>query len=430
MNMSAGYRWLYLFCLVFAGELIFSLPFHITRFFRPTFLEVFGFSNAELGDVFAVYGVLALLAYFPGGAIADHFSARKLMSLSLVATAVGGVVMAQVPGFWAMAMLFGYWGLTTILLFWAALIKVTREWGGALKQGSAFGILDGGRGFIAAMTASVAVWLLAILLPADLETLAPAEREYALQSVIYFYSFMTLLAALLVWLIIPDHKTNAEERVPVWLGMTTVIKKPVVWLQAIIIICAYSAYKALDNYGLYAQVAFNMNELEAAEFVKNGAYLRPVAAIITGFIVDRFVASRVIAIFFAILAVSYALLGFASVPGFAIVYLYTNIIITFVTVFGIRGVYFALIEETKIKGNITGTAVGLISVIGFTPEIYFASIAGRLIDAAPGIAGHQHVFLMLAGFAVVGILATVFLAKIKKNKIGDPALRIKGVGDK
>ena len=87
--MTAGNRWLYLFCLVFEGELIFSLPFHITRFFRPTFLEVFGFSNAELGDVFAVYGVLALLAYFPGGAIADHFSARKLMSLSLVATAVG-----------------------------------------------------------------------------------------------------------------------------------------------------------------------------------------------------------------------------------------------------------------------------------------------------------------------------------------------------
>ena len=73
----------------------------------------------------------------------------------------------------------------------------------------------------------------------------------------------------------------------------------------------------------------------------------------------------------------------------------------------------APIEETKINRKVTGTAVGLISVIGFTPEIYFASIAGRLLDAAPGIAGHQHVFLMLAGFAVTGILATVLLAKIK-----------------
>ena len=412
--MKPGNRWLILFCLVFAGEIIFSLPFHITRFFRYTFLEVFGFSNADLGDIFAVYGILAMLAYFPGGAIADHFSARKLMALSLLATAVGGLLMAQVPGFWAMAMLFGYWGLTSILLFWAALIKATREWGGEAKQGTAFGILDGGRGLIAAIAASIAVWLLALFFPTDLETLTPAEREYALQSVIYFYSFMTCFAAILVWFIIPHSDANAVVRVPVWQGIADVIRKPVVWLQAIIIICAYSAYKALDNYGLYAQVAFDLNELEAAEFVTNGAYLRPIAAIIAGFIVDRFVASRVIAVFFVVLAASYAVLGFAPVSGFAVHYLYANIIVTFVTVFGIRGVYFALIEETKINRNVTGTAVGLISVIGFTPEVYFAAVAGRLLDAAPGIAGHQHVFLMLAGFSVIGILATLLLARIKQ----------------
>ena len=412
--MKPGNRWLILFCLVFAGEIIFSLPFHITRFFRYTFLEVFGFSNAELGDIFAVYGVLAMLAYFPGGAIADHFSARKLMSLSLLATAIGGLLMAQIPGFWAMAILFGYWGLTSILLFWAALIKATREWGGETKQGTAFGILDGGRGLIAAVTATIAVWLLAMLLPTDLEALAPAEREYALQSVIYFYSLMTLSAAILVWFIIPHSDTTAVARVPVWQGLAEVIRKPVVWLQAIIIICAYSAYKALDNYGLYAQIAFDLNELEAAEFVTNGAYLRPIAAIIAGLIVDRFVASRVIAVLFIVLAASYAVLGFAPISGFVVHYLYANIIVTFVTVFGIRGVYFALIEETKINRKVTGTAVGLISVIGFTPEVYFASIAGRLLDAAPGIAGHQHVFLMLAGFSVIGIMATMLLARIKK----------------
>ena len=48
--------------LVLAGELIFGLPFHTARFFRPTFLEVFGFSNTQLGDVFAVYGITAMLA--------------------------------------------------------------------------------------------------------------------------------------------------------------------------------------------------------------------------------------------------------------------------------------------------------------------------------------------------------------------------------
>ena len=49
-----------------------------------------------------------------------------------------------------MSVLYAYWGVTTILLFWAAMIRATREWGGASQQGRAFGILDGGRGAVAA----------------------------------------------------------------------------------------------------------------------------------------------------------------------------------------------------------------------------------------------------------------------------------------
>jgi len=415
MNLKQSNRWLVLFCLVFAGEMIFSLPFHVTRFFRPTFLEVFQFTNGELGDVFAIYGIAAMLAYFPGGAIADHFSARKLMALSLTATAVGGVFMAQIPGFWGMGLIYAYFGVTSILLFWAALIKATREWGGPMKQGSAFGILDGGRGLVAAAMASIAVWILSLLMPDNVDTLSALERTTALQAVIYFYAFVTLLAAVLIWFFLPNTHHDRVIRVPVWQGISQVIRKPVIWMQAIIIICAYSAYKSLDNYALYAQSAFGMNELEASAFATLGAYLRPVAAVATGFVVDRYVASRVIAVFFAVLILSYSLLSFLSMATFGAILLYANIVVSFVAVYGIRGVYFALIEETHIDKKLTGTAVGLISVIGFMPEIFFASVAGRLLDASPGIAGHQNIFLMLAGFSVVGIVATVLLVFFKRK---------------
>ena len=52
--------------LVVVGELVFALPFNLPRFFRPTVLEVFELTNTQLGDMFAVYGVAAMLAYFPG----------------------------------------------------------------------------------------------------------------------------------------------------------------------------------------------------------------------------------------------------------------------------------------------------------------------------------------------------------------------------
>ena len=60
--------------------MIFSLPFHVIRMFRPTLLKVFHLTNTEIGDSMAFYGVMAMLAYFPGGILADRFSSRKLIS--------------------------------------------------------------------------------------------------------------------------------------------------------------------------------------------------------------------------------------------------------------------------------------------------------------------------------------------------------------
>ena len=66
-------------------------------------LDAFGLTNTELGDLFAVYGFTAILAYFPGGALADRFSARFLLSASLFATAAGGLYMATIPDVQQMA---------------------------------------------------------------------------------------------------------------------------------------------------------------------------------------------------------------------------------------------------------------------------------------------------------------------------------------
>ena len=44
-------RLVHMLVLILAGEMIFALPFHTARFFRPTLLDAFGFSNTQLGDV-------------------------------------------------------------------------------------------------------------------------------------------------------------------------------------------------------------------------------------------------------------------------------------------------------------------------------------------------------------------------------------------
>lgn len=398
--------------LVVAGELIFSLPFHIPRFFRPTMLEVFGLTNTQLGDIFAVYGVVAMLSYFPGGVLADRFATRKLMAFSLLATAIGGLYFMTIPNVQALYFLFGYWGVTSILLFWSAMIKQTRFLAGEKNQGIAFGILDGGRGLIASIAASVAVMILALFLLPDAESYQ--DKKSGLQAVVLFYSLITMLAALLVWFFIPQKSNtvlsdnNQRYNIKV---MIKVFKSQSVWLQGGIIICAYCGYKALDNYGIYATQVMQMSQLESSQLTSMASYTRPIVAIFAGLIADRWNASKSVNLFFIFSAIGFLAMSLIDYDKSLQILITVNIILTFVAVYALRAVYFALIEQAQIKQAVTGTAVGVISLVGFTPDIFFASVTGRILDANPGFIGFHYYFLLLALISVLGIILVRLLGK-------------------
>ena len=403
---SRAHRYGTLLALILAGELIFSLPFHIPRFFRPTLLDVFQLSNTQLGDTFAVYGLVALLAYFPGGAIADRFQPRSLITLSLVATALGGFYMYTLPNLTGLYLLFAYWGLTSILLFWAALIKATRDWGGQQAQGLAFGVLDGGRGLFASVFATVALFILGGRLAAS------ASTQAGLQSVILFYTLATLGSAAVIWFILPaaspySSPIKSAQR-PRW---RQVLREPSAWLQAGVVICAYCGYKALDNYGVYAVQVLGMSHLEAAELNTYASYCRPIAAVVAGLWADRWRPSRLIMLLFVCAGGAFFMLSSNILATATTTVVVANMLVTFVAVYALRGIYFSLIEEARLDKHITGNAVGLISVLGFTPDIFFASVTGRILDANPGAVGFQHYFLLMALISTAGMAITLVLAR-------------------
>ena len=401
--------------LVLAGEIIFGLPFHLARFFRPTYLDVFNISNTNLGDVYAVYGLTAMISYFFGGMLADKYSPRILMSLSLVLTSIGGFFISTIPELSSIFIIYGYWGITTIFLFWSAMIKATKEWGGEYSQGKAFGILDGGRGLFATIVSLIAIYLFTAFLTQEVTLADPSEKREAFQSVIILYSSLTLLIGIIVWLFLPDNNADVKRKESIFKNLNKVIKNPLVWLNAGIIVCAYSAYKGLDNTTLYAHEVLGMNEVDAAKVFSYGSLIRPIAAIAAGIIADRWISSRVILVMFSCLTLIFALLAMSDTMLLYPAVVLLNIYITFFLVFAIRGIYFAVVQETKVNSNVTGTAAGVISFIGFTPDIFFGSISGRILDANPGAVGHQNYFLFLTVIAFFGIVIPFIFRKISKR---------------
>jgi sugar phosphate permease len=411
-------RYLYIAVLVVAGEMVFGLPFHTARFFRPTVLEVFGLSNTQLGYVFAIYGAVAMASYFPGGALADRFSGRALLCASLFATGLGGLYMATLPGFVGVSVVYGFWGFTTIFLLWGALIRTTREWGGQSSQGMAFGTLEAGRGVVAAVFATLAVTALATVMPDDAAQASEAERQAGLRTIYLIYSAAAFGAGALAWFALPAASGSATTRHNPFPNMLVVIRRPIVWAQAAVIVCAYSCFKATDFYSQYAVIALGMDEVEGARLASYGAYLRPVAAIVAGVVADRVNATRAIGVIFLLLALVYIVLS-ASLPDTtSVVIIYANLVISLFAVFSLRGIYFALLQETRTPRSITGAAVGMISFVGFTPEIFLAWIAGVILDAAPGVPGFLNLFRFLAITAGCGILVVWWLLTLKRRQRG------------
>jgi MFS family permease len=403
--------------LIVAGEAVFFLPFVLPRVFRPTLLEVFQLTNLQLGLAFSVYGVVAMVAYFLGGPLADRFSARKMMVVALVATSIGGLAMTSIPSLGQLKFLYGFWGLTTILLFWAPLIRATRAWGGGRLPGRAFGILDGGRGLVAAAIGSGAVALFAFFMPDEVQNATPDQRANALRQVIVLFSGVTFAAAIFVWFALPG-QTEASDDSNNKLqpgGVGRVLRMPTVWLQAIVVICAYIGYKGLDDVSLYAHDVLGFDEVQAAGVGTLSMWVRPFAAIAAGLLADRFGVARLTMaslLIFGIGSAAIAAGGFR--PGMT-VFFFATMIATSAAVFALRGLYYAMMEEGRVPFGDTGSAVGIVSVVGYTPDIFMGPLMGVLLDRWPGEPGHQYVFAVLTLSAIVGLVASILFWRIVRR---------------
>ena len=399
------------------GEGVFLLPFVVPRVFRPTFLKVFDITNLELGTAFSLYGIIAMVSYFAGGPIADRYSPKKIIIVSLLLTALSGVVTGFIPSLATLTILYGFWGFSTILLFWAAFVKATRQFGGEQSQGQSYGLVDGGRGLIAAVIASSSVLLLKYFLPVEPALASLSQLSEALSNIIFIFCGLVALCAVLVWRVFPDGQIDLKSTSPKLSlnGVLQVIKKPSIWSQAIILLCAYVGYKCTDDFGLYASDVFGYDDVNSAHLATVSFWVRPIAAIAAGFLGDRIGHSKMTSYCFLILIVGSLVIASGIIHNSALVIVALVIASTSLGIYGLRGLYFALFQESKIPLSITGSAIGFISVIGYTPDIFFGPLMGVILDDNPGALGHQYLFGVLAAFGLVGMVASIIFKRLNSN---------------
>ena len=144
-------------------------------------------------------------------------------------------------------------------------------------------------------------------LPVDAATATLEQRTEAFKQIIWLFTGVTILAAIVVWICVPSDEGSAvpTDTSEVTLdGVKEVLKNPAVWLQGLIVVTAYTGYKGMDDLGLFARDAFGFNDVEAAQVTTLAFWVRPFAALGAGLIADKVGGPRTILACFVLIIIA------------------------------------------------------------------------------------------------------------------------------
>jgi nitrate/nitrite transporter NarK len=238
--------------------------------------------------------------------------------------------------------------------------------------------------------------------------------------VIILFSVLIIISGILAWFIIDDDADGKNDsknfQTKGFKDIITVLKMPIIWLIAVVILTAYAAYWGTLRFTSYSSDIFSMSVTMAAAISVGKMWMNPPASLIAGFISDKIGIAKSIAILFIALIASFTV--FAFMPGLPALlpFMIINVAFASLAIFAIRAIYFALLEEGGVPMAITGTAAGFVSMIGFTPDIFMPLLGGMLLDAIPGPAGYRLFFLSVVGICVIGLIATLMICRIIARK--------------
>jgi predicted MFS family arabinose efflux permease len=410
---STRSRYLQLALIVMAAGAIYPI-LYLRQVYQTTMLEVLGIDNTELGILYSILGTSFLVSYLPSGWLADRIQPRLLIIFSLVGTGLLGLWYATLPGYNALLAIYGGFGITTGLTFWAATLKQVKLIAGHAEQGRFFGVLDGGRGLVEAVLASLAIALFVYATETRGAGLATGFRE-----VVLMYAVVCLVVGIAYALASRGSATGPREvrvRRDTIADLKALLRIPEVWLVAAIIFCGYHVFLATYSFSGYLQEGgFGLSAAAAGFIVTVKLWLRPVGGIGGGFLGDRISNSRVL--LWSLLLAAAALVGMIALPGISSTAVLVGLVLLAgLLTYAIRGLYWAILDECGVPTEITGLAIGIISLVGYAPDTYLPIVNGIIVDRYPGVAGYQIYFGYIAGICILGALVTAWLMVRLKRK--------------
>ena len=393
-----------------AGTMIYGLPY-FRSYYYDAYLQTYGLTNSQMGMFGSIFGIMGACSYLFGGVVADMFSARKLMTISMILTGLGGLLHLFHPSYIMLVGIYFLWGFTSLFAFWPALLKVLRSLANEDEQSKAYGFMDATRGITNAVQLAVTL--------AIFNALSKKASDLAgLNGVVIFYSAVCIVMGIGLYFVLDEKKLQTgsddadDESKFSFAIVKQVLKMPVVWLLSLVVCCSYTMPILFYYFTPYATANLGMTAAAGAMVTMLAQYVRPVACVVGGVAADKIGRANVMYGTMGIMLASTLVLIFARSMTNAVF-----IGICACIYFGMYGAYslvFSMFDECGIPKYMSGTAIGLICTIGYMPEFFCPLLAGKVLDTY-GNAGYHILFIFLAVMMVIGLILLTFYKRLVKK---------------
>ncbi|MDO5391309.1 MAG: MFS transporter [Eubacteriales bacterium] len=404
-------KYLTVLALGLAGGSIYFLPY-IKYVFYDAQIAAMGISNTQSGLLMTMYTVGNMILYIPGGIVADKVKPKKALVISLLGTAALCYIYAFTLNF-AIAMVV-WLGLSfsTAFVFWSSLMKAVRIIGTEEEQGFMYGLYYACNGLAGALTQSIAL---------NAYKTAGGNMEGGFFRAVISGGSVAIVAAVLITILMKENseesgQTNGDDDSKFQMkDVFKLVKNPVVWFVSLTIFCGYGYYTSTSYFNPYLTEVIGVSPESSGliSIIRN--YLLLLLAPVGGIIADKLFKStcKWLTTAFVILA---ALFGIVMIlpEGISptVASLYTLIPGAFAMM--MYGVIFSTVSEAGIPRKMTGTVIGIASIIGYLPDSIYSVLFGNWMDKH-GAQGYNYIFTFLVVTGVIGAVLAIMIYRTGKK---------------
>lgn len=406
---SKARKYLTIIALGLAGGSIYFIPY-VKYVFYDAQLAAMGINNTQSGLLLTMYTIGNMVLYIPGGYLADKVSTKKALIISLVATSVLTWVYAFSLNFVVSMIIWLGLSFSTAFVFWSALMKAVRIVGTEEEQGFMYGLYYACNGIAAALTSFISLYAY--------NTAGEDIKSGFVRGVNASGVVVLITAICLVFLMKEDagKVTTESDDDKISLPMVgKVLKSPVVWILSIVILCGYGLKSSVSYFNPYLTEVVGVSAVNSGIFSIINNYLLLLLAPVGGILADKVFKStcKWLSVSFVILAVLFGgvlLIPSDISPMVASIYTLLPGAVTMM----MYGVVFSSVSEAGISRTMTGTVIGISSIIGYLPDSIYSVLFGKWLDNK-GAAGYTNIFIFLVASGILGAVLAFWIYRHGKR---------------